>query len=358
MFLVVKIGISGQPPLREEGPNGLFDTTAVKKKKSGRAFFPYIIFKDAVVSLIVVGLVVLATIFWPIENSMPVDPNNPFSTLEGKDGGTIVEVTAGSNKGLKIEPALQEDGTPKVDASNQPKYLDTKGNEVKLTAEERNSLKPVLIPPQPEWYFLFLFQFLKIFPPEYDLGLIKISGEAVGGIIIPTILILVLLLAPILDRGSKRSPLSRPITSLVMVVFLIGCVILTFLAISDLNAAAASSNSTSSETPAATTAATGGTTAAATTAATGGTPAVSTGNATAGSTLFRQVCQSCHAQGGRAAGPAGQPQLSTSANAGDPAYIRNIVRNGKNAMAAYDKDTIPDADLENLVAYILSIRQK
>jgi mono/diheme cytochrome c family protein len=108
----------------------------------------------------------------------------------------------------------------------------------------------------------------------------------------------------------------------------------------------------------ATTAAGGGT---ATTAAGGGattTVAGVKGDATAGGRLFRTVCQSCHAQGGRAAGPAGQPNLSISDNAGNPDYIRTIVRNGKNAMAAYDKDTITDADLENLVAYVISIRAK
>ncbi|MBI4124590.1 MAG: cytochrome b N-terminal domain-containing protein [Deltaproteobacteria bacterium] len=55
--------------------------------------------------------------------------------------------------------------------------------------------------PRPEWYFLFLFQALKLFPG---------SLEAVAAVVLPTVLILVLILLPFLDRGEKRHPLARP----------------------------------------------------------------------------------------------------------------------------------------------------
>ncbi|MEI7556996.1 cytochrome b N-terminal domain-containing protein [Candidatus Chlorohelix sp.] len=371
MFLVIKIGISGQPTLKEKPNDSLFDTTNVKKKKAGRAFFPYIIFKDAVASVAVIGLIVLATIFWPLENSNPVDPNNPFSTLEGASS-TVYQTSAG----VRVEQDLAPDGTPFLDAkTSQPLYVDLKGNNVNLTAAEITSLKPVQMAPQPEWYFLFLFQFLKIFPPEVNLGLFTITGEAIGGIVVPTILVLLLLLAPVLDRGSKRSPLSRPIASLSMLAFLIACVVLTVLAINDLNAAVAAPTPTTTATTTptattatggatATTAAGGGTTATtaaggttATTAA-GGTAAGVTGDATKGAALFRTVCQGCHANMGKATGTAGQPNLTNSANAGDPVYVRNNIRTGKNLMPAFDSSTITDAEVENLVAYIASIRVK
>ncbi|NWJ48948.1 MAG: cytochrome b N-terminal domain-containing protein [Chloroflexi bacterium] len=367
MFLVIKIGISGQPPiLNEKTSDSLFDTSSVKKKKAGRAFFPYIIFKDAVASVAIVGLIVLATIFWPLENSNPVDPNNSTSTLEGKSS-TVYETSAG----VRVEQDLAPDGTPYLDAkTNQPLYVDLKGNNVTLTASDIASLKQVQMAPQPEWYFLFLFQFLKIFPPELNLGLFTITGEAIGGIIVPTILLLLLLLAPVLDRGTKRSPLNRPIASLSMLVFLVACVVLTVLAINDLNAAVKPvAAATTTTTPAATTTAAGGataTTAAAVTTAAGGATATTaaggtaatTGDATKGAALFRTVCQTCHSSMGKAPGPAGQPNLTNSANAGDPAYVRNNIRNGKNLMPAFDVSTISDAELENLVAYVASIRVK
>lgn len=56
--------------------------------------------------------------------------------------------------------------------------------------------------PRPDWYFLFLFQALKFFPG---------SLEAVGAIILPTIVLLILIALPWIDRGPKRHPLDRPI---------------------------------------------------------------------------------------------------------------------------------------------------
>jgi ubiquinol-cytochrome c reductase cytochrome b subunit len=46
--------------------------------------------------------------------------------------------------------------------------------------------------PRPEWYFLFLFQMLKVFEGPL---------EVVGTVILPTVAILALLLTPFLDRG-------------------------------------------------------------------------------------------------------------------------------------------------------------
>ncbi|OGR88017.1 MAG: hypothetical protein A3J74_03760 [Elusimicrobia bacterium RIFCSPHIGHO2_02_FULL_57_9] len=56
--------------------------------------------------------------------------------------------------------------------------------------------------PRPEWYFLFLFQALKFFPG---------SLEAVAAVVIPSLLLLLLILVPFLDRGPERHPLDRPL---------------------------------------------------------------------------------------------------------------------------------------------------
>ncbi len=310
LFLIIKIGISGMPKARskEQYAGEFFESSSTSGKKTGKAFFPYIIFKDAAVSLLVVVLIVLATIFWPVEGSNPVDVNNPVSTLQ-------------NNKG----EALLVDG------------------------------KAVQVQPQPEWYFLFLFQFLKIFPSEFDLGLFKISGEAVGGIIIPTILVLLLFATPLLDRGPKRNPLNRPITSLVMIAVLIGMVVLTVLAINDLNkvqaapavaaAPAATGGGTTAPPAAATTAAAAG-------GATAAPAAAGAGNATAGQRVFTQQCNVCHTNGGRVAGIG--PKLA-GANIPD-ATIQSNVRNGKGAMPAFSTEQVSDQQLSDLVAYIKSLK--
>ncbi len=46
--------------------------------------------------------------------------------------------------------------------------------------------------PRPEWYFLFLFQFLKLF---------KGSLEMVGSVVLPGLAVLALFLVPFIDRG-------------------------------------------------------------------------------------------------------------------------------------------------------------
>ena len=55
--------------------------------------------------------------------------------------------------------------------------------------------------PLPEWYFLPLFQMLKLFPG---------SLESLGAIGVPGLLMLVLLTLPFFDRGSRRSLRHRP----------------------------------------------------------------------------------------------------------------------------------------------------
>src|SRR5208283_5407502 len=46
--------------------------------------------------------------------------------------------------------------------------------------------------PRPEWYFLFLFQVLKVFNGPL---------EVIGTVVLPTLAILALVLTPFIDRG-------------------------------------------------------------------------------------------------------------------------------------------------------------
>ena len=72
--------------------------------------------------------------------------------------------------------------------------------------------------PTPEWYFLFLFQLLKYFPG---------SLEFLGVVLLPTVVILLLLFLPLLDRSPKRYILARPIILGVTIFAVLGVVILT-----------------------------------------------------------------------------------------------------------------------------------
>ncbi|MFH1003469.1 MAG: c-type cytochrome [Chloroflexota bacterium] len=67
--------------------------------------------------------------------------------------------------------------------------------------------------PRPEWYFLFFFQFLKLFPGYL---------EPVAAAIIPMLALLVLVLVPFLDRSKERRWSTRkPVTAMGVAVVLI-----------------------------------------------------------------------------------------------------------------------------------------
>lgn len=75
--------------------------------------------------------------------------------------------------------------------------------------------------PLPDWYFLFLYQFLKY--PYVSENLI-----ALGTIGVPTIAFGALLLAPFLDRGPERRFYRRPVASALMFLTLISVFYLTY----------------------------------------------------------------------------------------------------------------------------------
>lgn len=350
LFLIIKIGISGMPKgvRAEQGDKPLFEDVRSSGKKSGKAFFPYIIFKDAVVSAAVVLFILVMTAVFPVKSSNPVDPSNPTSTVQSQQGLTIYKTPDGKSVVERVNATTLQ---PVTDAQGNKQYVDLQGNPVAVAPDAK--LKTETVQPQPEWYFMFLFQFLKYFPPEVGVGPIKISGEAIGGIIIPTILIIILFLVPYLDRSNKRNPLNRPITSIVMLAILGAIVILTVLAYRDLAAAEAAAGPVTNAPPAAvatpgaaaTTAAAG----AATTAAAGG--ATGTGNAQAGLVVFNaNGCAACHPNGGRQQGVG--PRLANTQR--DETYIRNVLKNGKGAMPPYPQLT--EQQLTDLVTYIKELK--
>ncbi|GFR36907.1 menaquinol-cytochrome c reductase cytochrome b/c subunit [Insulibacter thermoxylanivorax] len=80
--------------------------------------------------------------------------------------------------------------------------------------------------PIPDWYFLFLYQFLK-----YDY--VSQSFVMFGAVLVPGIAFGALLLAPWLDRGKERRWYKRPVASGVMLLTLASMIYLTYVAWTD-----------------------------------------------------------------------------------------------------------------------------
>ena len=89
------------------------------------------------------------------------------------------------------------------------------------------------INPRPEWYFLFLFQILKIFQGPLEL---------VGTAIIPAVIGLVLLGLPFYDRNWSRRAARRPVAISLAGLAVAGLLYLTYLPISETAALQASAN--------------------------------------------------------------------------------------------------------------------
>jgi mono/diheme cytochrome c family protein len=76
--------------------------------------------------------------------------------------------------------------------------------------------------PRPEWYFLFLFEFLKYIPG---------SIEWIGAAVLPGIVVLLLILLPLIDRNPSRYWKKRKFAVGVMTVTMLGIVALTIMAV-------------------------------------------------------------------------------------------------------------------------------
>ena len=128
----------------------------LKLKKEGVKFFPDVVFKDAIVILVLFLLLV------------------------------------GLSATLGVRPE------PRVDP-NDTSYV-----------------------PRPEWYFLFLFEFLKFVPPQL---------EWVGAVVVPAVAILILFLLPFIDKNPYRHWSRRKIATGTMTLIVLAMVGLTVQAI-------------------------------------------------------------------------------------------------------------------------------
>jgi len=127
------------------------------QKKTGKPFFPYAIYHDTVMSLVVVALIVGMAILWHSGfHHAAANVDN------GRAGGFL-------------GPAYEDRADPGTTSYD----------------------------PRPEWYFFFLFELLRLFQnPNLILF---------GTIIIPTIMMILLFAWPFLDRRPERRVSRRPI---------------------------------------------------------------------------------------------------------------------------------------------------
>jgi menaquinol-cytochrome c reductase cytochrome b/c subunit len=142
-------------------------------KKRGKPFYPYAMFHDTVMSLVVVAVIIGLTCVWYFTSSANPD-------------------TCGSGDSCLLGPRYSEPADP-----GTTNFV-----------------------PRPDWYFYFLFYLLRIFkwPDTVILGTVGI----------PTILLIILLLLPFVDVRRERRLLRRPVAIVAAVLVVLSMGVLTY----------------------------------------------------------------------------------------------------------------------------------
>jgi menaquinol-cytochrome c reductase cytochrome b/c subunit len=139
-------------------------------KERGKPFYPWAMFHDTVMSLVVVCLIVALAVVW--------------------------KFTA-------------DEGTTDADSGWLGKLYDEKADPGTTN-----------FVPRPDWYFYFLFYLLRIFKwPD---------SVILGTVIVPTIALLLLLALPFLDLSRERRPLRRPVAMVAAILTIISMGELTY----------------------------------------------------------------------------------------------------------------------------------
>ena len=142
--------------------------------RRGKPFFPYAMFHDTVMSLVVVCVIIGLACVWYFTSSS--DPNACKS-----DWGSCT-----------LGPRYSEPADP-----GTTNFV-----------------------PRPDWYFYFLFYLLRIFkwPDSVVLGTVGV----------PTIALLLLIALPFIDVGLERRPLRRPVAMTAAVLTIVTMGVLTY----------------------------------------------------------------------------------------------------------------------------------
>ena len=238
--------------------------------RTGKAFMPYALFHDAVVSLITVGLILGLAIVWHAGfGDVNPDPE------AGRAGGFL-------------GPAYENEADPGTESYD----------------------------PRPEWYFFFLFQLLRIFSNPNLL--------LMATIIIPTILMVLLIMWPFIDRGRDRRLSRRPWGVAIGLATPAVLIALT-IAGNEAPGAVTGSNIT-------------------------GNPAFD--SLPAATVISDYGCTGCHNFG--AGGGTLGPNLSKGAPNPDPAAIKAQIENGGGGMPPFGGQ-IPEDQIQQIVDFIVGL---
>jgi hypothetical protein len=135
-------------------------------QSEGKAFFPYAVFHDALMSLVVVVVIIALTCIW-------------YFTADDTEAGLL-------------GPWYEEEADPGTTS----------------------------FVPRPDWFFYFLFYLLRIFKwPE---------TVVLGTVGIPTIALILLIGLPFYDRSLERRPLRRPVAMVAAILTVIAMGVLTW----------------------------------------------------------------------------------------------------------------------------------
>jgi menaquinol-cytochrome c reductase cytochrome b/c subunit len=142
-------------------------------KKRGKPFYPYAMFEDTVMSLVVVSVIIGLAAVWYFTSG--TDPN-----------------TCGSGDSCLLGPRYSEPADPAT----------------------------TNFVPRPDWYFYFLFYLLRIFkwPDSVILGTIGI----------PTIALIIAYLLPFIDRRMERRLTRRPVAVIGAILVILSMGVLTY----------------------------------------------------------------------------------------------------------------------------------
>jgi ubiquinol-cytochrome c reductase cytochrome b subunit len=209
--------------------------------------------------------------------------------------------------------------------------------------------------PYPAWYFMALFSLLDVVggAPSWAVDFLGLFAT----IIFPTLLIVVLIALPFIDKNPSRRLSRRPLVLTCTGLVLGGAIVLSFVGqyhvqqqqmLHGLGGPAAAS-----------------TTATTTTAATGGGAAAPAGGSAAGASVYTANCSGCHGAAGAGTPGAFPPLANNPVVNGPAAKVIAIVNNGLNGAitvggATYNgvmppwKGNLTPAQIADVITYIRS----
>jgi mono/diheme cytochrome c family protein len=164
--------IPKEKPSRTEEARAGFARYKADVKARGKPFYPYAMFHDTIMSLVVVCTIIGLTVIWKWTSTGPL-PHDP------------------THKGL-LGPVVDPPADPGTTS----------------------------FVPRPDWYFYFLFYLLRIFKwPE---------SVFLGTVGVPTIALILLIMLPFLDRRLVRRPSQRPVAMVAAVLTILSMAVLTW----------------------------------------------------------------------------------------------------------------------------------